>query len=132
MNDPITPQRSNTILYCRHWAPSVRFYRETLGLPVTFENDWFVEFRLTGTSFLSVANAARATIADVQGQGFTMSLQVSDLEQTRAVLERRGVSTTAIRRKWNAEVFYCHDPEGHRLEFWMRPESTVHRDAVDT
>lgn len=44
---------------------TVHFYNKRMSLPVAFENDWFVEFQLTDTSFLSIANSARATISDV-------------------------------------------------------------------
>lgn len=114
----ITLQRTNIILYCRHWIETANFYKRILCLTVAFENDWFVEFQLTETSFLSIANSARATIDDVQGQGVTLTLEVTDLEKAKENLEAQGIITTTIQRKWNALVFYCHDPEGHRLEFW--------------
>ncbi len=114
----VTLQRTNTILYCRHWMKTVNFYKRNLCLPVAFENEWFVEFKLTDTSFLSIANSARATISDVQGQGVTLTWEVTDLEGAKENLETQGIVTTTIQSKWNALVFYCHDPEGHRLEFW--------------
>lgn len=112
------PKRTNTILYCRHWQETVSFYKEYLELPVVFANEWFVEFELTKTSFLSIANAARATISAVQGQGITLTWQVSDVAAVKAKLEKQGIVTTPIKRKWQARVCYCSDPEGHRLEFW--------------
>lgn len=110
--------RTNTILYCLRWKDTVYFYKNQLGLPVAFENDWFVEFQLTDTSFLSIANSARATISDVQGQGITLTWEVTELEAIKKQLEAQKIATTLIQQKWNAFVFYCHDPEGHRLEFW--------------
>lgn len=115
---PITLTRANTILYCHYWEETVHFYRELLGLPIAFENDWFVEFHLIGQNYLSIANAARATISAVAGQGVTLTWQVDDLEGVRDVLQARGIAVTPIRWKWNARVLYCRDPEGHRLEFW--------------
>ena len=115
-----TLQRTNMILYCCHWMETVRFYREQLCFPVAFVNDWFVEFQLSDVSFLSIANSARATIADVQGQGVTLTWEVTDLEEAKEHLEMQGVATTPIRRKWGALAFYCTDPEGHRLEFWAK------------
>lgn len=124
MDTPIVVQRTNTILYCRYWQPTVHFYREQLGFPVSFENDWFVEFALTEDSFLSVADARQATIADVKGQGITLTLKVPDVEDTRRKLAGQGIDTTAIRHRWGAAIFYCYDPEGHRLEFWSADDST--------
>ena len=58
----LRPTRANTILYCRNWAATVAFYRR-LAFPVGFENDWFVEFHLSGDAYLSVAAAGRASVA---------------------------------------------------------------------
>lgn len=114
--------RTNIILYCRNWYDTVAFYRSQLRLPVDFENDWFVEFRLTPDSYLSIADSRRATIRPVHGQGMTLTLRVPDINAVQTQLQRRGVELTPIRRKWGALVFYCHDPEGHRLEFWQAIE----------
>ncbi len=40
------------ILYCRQWNNTVEFYRDLMKLPVSFSNNWFVEFLLTETSRL--------------------------------------------------------------------------------
>lgn len=80
-------QRSNTILYCHHWMETVRFYKENMCLPAALENDWFVEFQLTDSSFLSIANSAHATITDVQGQGVTLTWEVEDLEKAKENLD---------------------------------------------
>jgi catechol 2,3-dioxygenase-like lactoylglutathione lyase family enzyme len=122
MNSLIGLKRTNTILYCRYWIETVTFYKKQMGLPIVFENDWFVEFQLTDTSFLSIANSDRATISDVQGQGVTLTWEVPGLEEVKQQLEGQGILTTAIQRKWGALAFYCHDPEGHRLEFWMNED----------
>ena len=114
----IAVQRTNTILYCRRWPATVQFYRDQLRLPVAFENDWFVEFQLNAAAYLSVADAAHTSIAAVDGQGITLAWQVLDLEEVRTHLLEQGIAATPLRRRWDAWVFYCHDPEGHRLEFW--------------
>jgi len=129
MTPILAPRRTNTILYCHHWQATVDFYRDQLALPVIFANDWFVEFALTDTSFLSIANAARATIDAVQGQGITLTWQVDDVAASKARLEQHGIATTPIQHKWQAQVCYCTDPEGHRLELWT-PDPT-NEDTTD-
>jgi catechol 2,3-dioxygenase-like lactoylglutathione lyase family enzyme len=114
----LQPLRANTILYCHNWEATVAFYRSTLGLPVSFENDWFVEVHLNEGAYLSIANAERSSIAAVSGQGLTLAWQVRNLEDLHGRLQAEGVSVTPIGRRWGAWAFYCHDPEGHRLEFW--------------
>ncbi len=111
-------RRANTILYCRKWRATATFYRDQLGLAVSFENEWFVEFVLTNGAALSVADASRATIGAVAGQGITLAWQVDDVAVLHDWLAAAGTPVTAIRRRWGAWVFYCHDPEGHRIEFW--------------
>lgn len=111
-------ERTNTILYCQPWASVVAFYRDRLGLPIAWQNEWLVEFQLTNDSFVSVADAARASVGATTGQGLTLTWRVADVAQARAYLVAQGVKVTPIRGKWEAQVCYCHDPAGNRLEFW--------------
>lgn len=111
-------RRTNTILYCENWEATTAFYRDTLGLPASFANDWFVEFVLDKGAHLSIANAARASIAAVGGQGITLAWQVEDLPSVREELEAAEVAVSPIKRRWGAWVCYCRDPEGHRIELW--------------
>lgn len=111
-------QRTNTILYCVHWSATVAFYRDQLGLPMTHGADWFVEFQLGPTAYLSIADSARATIRPANGAGLTLSWQVVDLGLIQQRLNGQGITTTAIKQKWGARVLYFHDPEGHRIELW--------------
>jgi catechol 2,3-dioxygenase-like lactoylglutathione lyase family enzyme len=111
-------QAANMILYCSQWQETVRFYRDLLGLPVRCARDWFVEFQVMEGSFLSIADAARTTIVSSRGNGITLSLKVTDLDQAHRNLTTAGIAAGPIRNKWGARVFYFHDPEGHRLEAW--------------
>ena len=106
------------MLYCERWEETVAFYQQVLGLTVAFQNDWFVEFQLTTSSFLSIADSARATVDSVDGQGVTLTWRVPDLGEVRALLAASGVEADESQRRWGADVFYCHDPEGHRIELW--------------
>jgi catechol 2,3-dioxygenase-like lactoylglutathione lyase family enzyme len=116
----ISVDRANTVLYCDQWEATASFYRNVLALDVEHESDWFVEFRLTDTAFVSIADARRATIDAVGGQGITLTLHTTALIETKALLDRSGITTTSIKRRWGADVFYCRDPEGHRIEFWAQ------------
>ena len=118
MGQRVTVDRANTVLYCDRWAETVEFYRTLLGFDVEFENDWFVEFHVGGDAYLSIADAARATIEPAGGRGVTLTLRTPDLDAANALLGERGVEVSAVKRRWGAAVFYCRDPEGHRLEFW--------------
>ena len=116
----IPPTTTNMILYCREWEKTVRFYREGLRLPVTFSTDWFVEFSLTASSRLSVANEKRSSIKSVAGRGMTLSLEVEHIQAAWNDAEKNGLRPTGIsQHPWNARVFYLFDPEGHRIEIWQ-------------
>lgn len=119
----LSVERVNTILYCRRWAETVEFYRDLLGLKPGFANEWFVEFSLGGGSYLSIADAARASIEPADGQGLTLSLEVRELTEVRRWLEERGVEPGEVRRRFGSPVFDVCDPEGHRLEFWSRDDA---------
>lgn len=109
---------ANTILYCKKWNETVVFYRDGLKLLVIHSTDWFVEFKLNESARLSVANEGRATIKSGEGRGITISLQVAEIEETRAELIERGLNPGPIKEIWGSKAIYLHDPEGNRLEFW--------------
>jgi predicted enzyme related to lactoylglutathione lyase len=115
--------RTNTILYCEKWAETVDFYAEQLGLPVSYRSSWFVEFALSDTARVSIADASRTTVKSAAGQGITLSWQMDHLESIWAALKRAGVTPTQIKdHPMEARVFYFFDPEGHRIEIWS-PQS---------
>lgn len=110
---------ANTILYCRNWRETVDFYRFSLQLPVSLATDWFMEFRLTDTARLSLADERRASVKSAAGAGITLTLQVESADATWRELSERGLSLEPLRdHPWGARVFYLFDPEGHRVEIW--------------
>jgi catechol 2,3-dioxygenase-like lactoylglutathione lyase family enzyme len=110
---------TNTILYCRRFDETAGFYSRRLELPVTFRCDWLVEFRTSADARLSVADERRARVKSAEGAGITITLQVADVDRTRAWLRARGVVVSApVSHPWGARLCRFHDPEGHRLEIW--------------
>ena len=119
MSIELTFKTANTILYCQRWRETVDFYRAGLELSVSFESDWFVEFRLVDAAHLSIADERRACINSVAGQGITLALQVEDADAAWRHLQNKGLQPGPVRdHAWGARVFYFFDPEGHRLEIW--------------
>lgn len=111
---------ANTILYCSNWEASIRFYRDGLGLPTAMANEWFVEFVVTDTARLSLADEQRATIKCSGGAGLTLTLQVDDLEAAWARAVDAGIGPTDVQdHPWGAKVFYLYDPDGRRIEVWQ-------------
>ena len=111
---------SNIVLYCKKWDATVRFYRDGLQLPVLFSADWFIEFGLTETSRLSIANEKHTSVKSCGGLGITITLQVEDIDGTCEDAANKGLNPTEIKsHPWDARNFYIFDPEGHRIEMWQ-------------
>jgi catechol 2,3-dioxygenase-like lactoylglutathione lyase family enzyme len=111
-------KRINTILYCRNWDDTVKFYRDVLELNVNLETEWLVEFQLIDNSFLSIANAAFTSIQSSKGSGITLSFQVENIDLAHRRLREIGIETGPIKVIWGSRAFYILDPEGHRIELW--------------
>jgi catechol-2,3-dioxygenase len=108
----------NIILYCKKWAEMMSFYQGALQLPITTSTEWFVEFKLTRTARLSIADESRTSIKSGSGKGITIGLQVADVMTTRVRLKDAGLDPTEVKEVWGAKAFYVSDPEGNRIEFW--------------
>lgn len=109
----------NTILYCRHWDKTVSFYQHQLGLDPAFSSDWFVEFIVSDSARISLADQTRTSIKSAGGQGITITLQVHNIETAWRELKNNGIDTGDIKtHQWGARLFRFYDPEGHRLEIW--------------
>ena len=111
-------KRSNTILYCRNWEVTVKFYRDLLNFVINHESEWFVEFQVADNTYLGIANEANASIKSAAGNGITLSWQVEDVEKTYHHLNQLGIKTGRIKLVWRSRAFYLFDPEGHCLELW--------------
>ena len=109
---------ANTILYCNRWKETVEFYATGLNLRVLLDREWFVEFQLTGSARLSIADAARTTVKSNDGNGIAISLKVDNLQSAHIDFQQRNLNPPPIRPLWGSMVFYLYDPEGNRLEFW--------------
>jgi predicted enzyme related to lactoylglutathione lyase len=113
--------RTNTVLYCDRWEETVRFYRDLIKLPMLMEKGWFVEFRLTDSSCLSVADAARTSIHSAGGDGITLSWQVENIDAVHRRMRSTGIAASPFTVRWGARAFDVVDPEGNRIEIWARP-----------
>lgn len=110
---------SNTILYCNKWKETVSFYHSVLRLPVITSLDWFVEFKISDTSRLSIADESKSTIKSNKGRGITITFEVDDINITHLNLMQLGFKDLVItNHPWDAQVINIHDPEGNRVEFW--------------
>jgi catechol 2,3-dioxygenase-like lactoylglutathione lyase family enzyme len=111
-------KRINTILYCRNWEDTVKFYRDVIQLSVNHETEWLIEFQLLDNTFLSIANVAFTSINSAKGTGITLSFQVENVDSAHHRLQELGANPGPIRPIWGARAFFIFDPEGHRIELW--------------
>jgi catechol 2,3-dioxygenase-like lactoylglutathione lyase family enzyme len=110
----------HTVLYCQKWEGCVSFYRDTLGFPVVFANDMFVELQPVAGAFIGLLDAARTTrpLSSFHDT-FILSFHVIDVEMTHGVLRQRYEGVSEIKNHpWGARLFEVKDPEGRLLEFW--------------
>jgi catechol 2,3-dioxygenase-like lactoylglutathione lyase family enzyme len=112
-------RRTNTILYCARWADTVSFYAERLALPISFRNDWFVEFELGPGMHLSIADQSRSSIEPNHGAGITLSWEVDDVEEARRLLLAAGVGVSPVGARFGARTIDLFDPERNRIELWQ-------------
>ncbi len=109
----------NNILYCKRWKETLSFYRLLLQAPGNRLSDWFVEFHITKTARISIADESRASIKSAGGKGITLSLQVEDVNQAWIKMKACNLDPGQIvNHPWGARVFYLYDPEGSRIEIW--------------
>lgn len=108
----------NTILYCTRWTETVEFYTLGLNLKQLVNIGWFVEFYLTDSARLSIADESRCSIKSANGRGVTISLAVDDLENRHRKFKEKKLNPTKIKPLWGSRVFYLYDPEKNRIEFW--------------
>jgi catechol 2,3-dioxygenase-like lactoylglutathione lyase family enzyme len=106
-----------------------RFYRDVLGLKVSFGSDTagYADFRVGDTAF---ALFLRSEMEEATGRGqgsedgpsrdqAVLVLGVDDLESFVEELRRRGVSLVAPLRphsEWGIRTAHLRDPEGHLIE----------------
>jgi len=113
--------RTNTIIYTGNWDALVTFYRSRMQLPVSFSNDWFIEFEITPGAYLSIADESRTKVKSAGAAGLTLSWQVEDIDASWQWLNSRGITPETIKNHpWGARTCYFYDPEGRRLELWSK------------
>lgn len=96
---------------------SVKFYKETLELPLkTYSDDWTEFFHKDTTIALHPMKKARAPQVDGGERSILIGFMVSNLDDLVAILKKRGVTFFKAPRE---EPFGKHtiveDPDGHLI-----------------
>ena len=50
----------------------------------------------------------------------TLGFQVDDIQSVYTYIKKLGFPAVPIKKLWGATVFYIHDPEGTKIEFWSQ------------
>lgn len=111
-----------------------RFYRDVIGLPVTWgkEGDGYAAFDMNGPTTLAMM--PRKDMAAVVGAADTenppgnnhrvvISLEVDDVDAMTRTLQERGATLVVAptdRAEWGIRVAHFHDPEGTLIEIGQR------------
>ena len=107
-------------VFVTDWHRAVRFYTETLEMPLAFRSDEFgwAQFD-TGEGQIALE---RVDPSDAEGRALVgrfvgVSLQVPDILATHRTLVERGVVFTAPpeRQGWGGVLAHFRDPEGNVL-----------------
>ena len=102
-----------------------RFYRETFGLPLHFEDDDSAVFQFGSTLVNLLKTTAAedlidpATVAPPDaGSRLQLTIEVDDVDATCAELRRRGVELLngPMDRPWGIRTASFRDPAGHIWE----------------
>jgi len=109
---PLTDANLETVfLWTRDFKRMREFYRETLGLPVGYENPHFAAFRAGPGSIALHAEREPHTRSD----SWHMEFIVKDIDEVARELARRGVSVSPIREESFGRIATFRDPEGNEI-----------------
>lgn len=103
----------HVIVYVRDMKKAIAWYRDLLGLPLRFAEEWWAEFDTEGATL-----ALHPRAKDESGGGRTgVSFSVLNVGATIDILRARGVKVTREPEKVGEgiRVAEIEDPEGNRL-----------------
>ena len=117
-----------TVLIVQDLEKCTVFYRDTLGLPVTFSDDVSIGFRLEGQDFLLLKVSAAAQMVGEQalsldqgaGHRVLLCAGVEDVDTTYQALMAKGLAfiKPPVSQAWGRRTAYFADPEGNLWELW--------------
>jgi predicted enzyme related to lactoylglutathione lyase len=104
-------------LYVSDFDRAIAFYRDGLGLDVTYEEDGFAQFNTEG-AILTVERGGEKSERpkDYHKNGILLQFEVEDLEKTVGTLKSRNVKFTQdITEMEFGHVAMIVDPDGNQL-----------------
>jgi catechol 2,3-dioxygenase-like lactoylglutathione lyase family enzyme len=118
---PLTNARLETVfLWTRDFDRMRAFYRDTLGLPVGYQNPHFAMF--AGGRCEIALHEEREPHA--RSDSWHMEFLVDDIESVVAELAHRGVAVSPIRQEQFGRIATFQDPEGNVIGLEEPPKRT--------
>jgi len=109
---PLTDANLGTILlWTRDFVGMRKFYHETLGLPVSYENPHFADLRAGSCSI--ALHAEREP--HLRSDNWHMEFLVNDIHAVAGELAARGVTVSPIRKERFGQIATFRDPEGNEI-----------------
>ena len=113
-------------IFTTRWDDALRFYRDVIGLPLTFSNadmGW-AQFDVGGC-FIGLERAItdEEEAEDLVGRFVGASLMVDDITATYDALTRKGVEflEPPERQPWGGVLAHFKDPDGNVLTLLENP-----------
>jgi len=117
------PSASITFLTYEHLESAIRFYGDTLGLPLIEDQGWAKVYRISGSAHVGLVASPEAVGERLPGAGVLLSIVVDDVADVDAWYERLCDEPEIEIAGRPAGVhgipvysFFLRDPGGYRLE----------------
>jgi len=118
------PYASITFLTYENLESGIRFYGETLGLPLIDDQGWAKVYRISGSACVGLVSARGRSPESPVGNGVLLSIVLLDVRDVDAWYEHLrdepGIEITsgpAMVPGIPVYSFFLRDPGGYRVEF---------------
>ncbi len=113
------------ILYVEKFEECLRFYKDTLQLPIKAEHGTYIEFN-TGSTILAMntredvkeLTGLPLTEGELQSSHFELGFVVENVQETIEQFREQGIKVLVepIVKPWGQTIAYIADPDGNYIE----------------
>ncbi len=101
--------------YVSDLEASIKFYRETIGLPLVSQ-DYVARFDLDGV-LIELVPLPPGSVVPGSGNA-RLCFSVGNLQETVEQMHARGVTTSKIKEQKDGRLAFFRDPDGNELCLW--------------
>ncbi|MGH1285997.1 VOC family protein [Bacillus toyonensis] len=113
------------ILYVEKFEECLKFYKDTLQLPIKAEHGTYIEFN-TGSTILAMntredvkeLTGLPLTEGELQSSHFELGFVVENVQETIEQFREQGIKVLVepIVKPWGQTIAYIADPDGNYIE----------------